>query len=287
MIIATFGAGTGWVGKTITYENDAFVLEGFGSIRAADLMEYDRQGHLVWVNDGTRAWVGAKAKKEGLVSRIVPATTSSLVANSVEVRTEENACPVLTTSPTQDARPSAPVDDGGAENPVTAAAALPWWRQKYIVPAAAGIVLMVLVIVAAALTVKAQSDRKEAGRVAATKVVQPFRKLDSALGVGINFAEYGKLVRDAQFALDSYHPTDTIGQDVARNLDKAAEAYRTAAEAWNDDIQDEFVADASIWNTMCPALALPAGTVTAEDVRQAAWAVGTVNVTQASTLVGL
>lgn len=61
MLIATFGADTGWAGKTITREGDAFILEGHGPITAHDVMEYDRQGHLVWANDGTRSWVGSKA----------------------------------------------------------------------------------------------------------------------------------------------------------------------------------------------------------------------------------
>ncbi len=61
MLIATFGPATGWNGKTITREGDAFILEGHGPISAADIMEHDRQGNLVWANDGTRAWVGAKA----------------------------------------------------------------------------------------------------------------------------------------------------------------------------------------------------------------------------------
>lgn len=61
MLIATFGPTTAWVGKQITHDGDAFVLEGHGPLSAADIMEYDRQGHLVWVNDGARAWVGSKA----------------------------------------------------------------------------------------------------------------------------------------------------------------------------------------------------------------------------------
>ena len=62
MLIATFGPSTGWAGKTITHEGDVFTLEGHGPITAADVMEYDRQGHLVWTNDGTRAWVGSKVR---------------------------------------------------------------------------------------------------------------------------------------------------------------------------------------------------------------------------------
>jgi hypothetical protein len=61
MIIATFGPNTGWAGKLITREGDVFTLEDHGPISAIDVMEYDRQGQLVWANDGTRAWVGSRA----------------------------------------------------------------------------------------------------------------------------------------------------------------------------------------------------------------------------------
>jgi hypothetical protein len=65
MLVATFGPSTTWVGKTVTYVDGAFVLEGHGPIRAQDVFEYERQGHLVWAMDGVRAWVGAKAQEEG------------------------------------------------------------------------------------------------------------------------------------------------------------------------------------------------------------------------------
>ena len=62
MLIATFGPNTAWVGKTITFENERFMLEDHGPIAPADVMEYDRHGHLHWANDGARAWVGARAQ---------------------------------------------------------------------------------------------------------------------------------------------------------------------------------------------------------------------------------
>ena len=61
MLIATFGPTTGWVGKTITFDNDAFVLQDHGPISANDVMAYHQQRHLVWANDEMRAWVEAKA----------------------------------------------------------------------------------------------------------------------------------------------------------------------------------------------------------------------------------
>ena len=60
MLIATFGPSTGWSGKKITREGDAFVLEDHGPITAADVMEYDRQGQLQWATEGTRGWVGSQ-----------------------------------------------------------------------------------------------------------------------------------------------------------------------------------------------------------------------------------
>jgi hypothetical protein len=62
MLVATFGPSTGWSGKTITYENNAFVLEDHGIVDAATVMEYGRQGQIAWATDGTRAWVGARAQ---------------------------------------------------------------------------------------------------------------------------------------------------------------------------------------------------------------------------------
>jgi len=82
MLIATFGPTTAWVGMQITREGDAFVLEGHGPISAADIMEYDRLGHLVWVNDGTRAWVGSKAKGSH-VSKAVAATMTTTPSTGV------------------------------------------------------------------------------------------------------------------------------------------------------------------------------------------------------------
>ena len=63
-LLATFGPSTGWVGKTITRQGDAFILEGHGPISAAAIMEYDRQGHLTWTSPGARALVGSQARVE-------------------------------------------------------------------------------------------------------------------------------------------------------------------------------------------------------------------------------
>lgn len=56
MLIATFGPTTGWVGKTITYDDQQFVLEGHGPIAAQAVLDYDQQGHLEWAYDGLKEW---------------------------------------------------------------------------------------------------------------------------------------------------------------------------------------------------------------------------------------
>ena len=57
VVIATFGPTTGWLGKTIAYENGQFALEGLGPISAQHVLEYDRQGHLQWAYEGLPEWV--------------------------------------------------------------------------------------------------------------------------------------------------------------------------------------------------------------------------------------
>lgn len=61
VLVATFGEQTTRVGKTIVHDRGAFVVEGEAPRTAAEVMELDREQQLVWVDEGTRAWVGAKA----------------------------------------------------------------------------------------------------------------------------------------------------------------------------------------------------------------------------------
>lgn len=82
MIIATFGPTTGWSGKTITFESEIFALEGYGPISAADVVEYDRQGHLSWATHGTRAWVEALAEASRVSQVALPASAGASPATS-------------------------------------------------------------------------------------------------------------------------------------------------------------------------------------------------------------
>jgi len=63
-LVATFGPSTAWVGKTITYEDGRFILEGYGAISAGGVLTYDQQGHLEWAYVGLREWVTEQAREK-------------------------------------------------------------------------------------------------------------------------------------------------------------------------------------------------------------------------------
>ena len=73
MLVASFGADTAWAGRRITHDEGRFVLEGFGVITAAQVLEYDAATPLVWSTGGTRAWVRSIAHRgEGRAARSAP-----------------------------------------------------------------------------------------------------------------------------------------------------------------------------------------------------------------------
>jgi len=74
MVIATFGPSTGWHGKTISYEDGQFVLEGHGPISAADVLSYDGQGQISWAAAGQREWVQQVAAAGAAVPVVSVAT---------------------------------------------------------------------------------------------------------------------------------------------------------------------------------------------------------------------
>jgi len=84
MLIATCGPTTGWVGKAITFENEQFTLQDHGPITAADVLTYYQQGHLLWANDGMRAWVQSKAGTPQAQGAAAPASApEASAANEV------------------------------------------------------------------------------------------------------------------------------------------------------------------------------------------------------------
>ena len=81
MIIATFGPATEWVGKTITFEDGQFILEGHGMITARAVLEYDRHGHLTWAYDDLRGWVdsivAASRTSQAATHAVAPAASAA------------------------------------------------------------------------------------------------------------------------------------------------------------------------------------------------------------------
>jgi len=61
MLVATFGEGTGWAGKTITYSGGLFTVEGHGELSADEVMRRGRQGELEWASEAMPFWVAALA----------------------------------------------------------------------------------------------------------------------------------------------------------------------------------------------------------------------------------
>jgi hypothetical protein len=62
MAVATFGPSSGWASKKISREGDVFENQRHGEISPFAIGENIRLGHLIWVNNGTRAWVGSLAR---------------------------------------------------------------------------------------------------------------------------------------------------------------------------------------------------------------------------------
>ncbi|MEI6500506.1 MAG: SHOCT domain-containing protein [Armatimonadota bacterium] len=70
MLIATFNASTGWSGKTITFENEQFILGDHGRISATDVLAYDRQGQLTWAYQGLSEWVVTRARASAVPTAV-------------------------------------------------------------------------------------------------------------------------------------------------------------------------------------------------------------------------
>ena len=61
MLVATFGEGTEWAGKTITYSDGVFTVEDDGELAADEVMRRGRQGELEWASEAMPFWVAALA----------------------------------------------------------------------------------------------------------------------------------------------------------------------------------------------------------------------------------
>ena len=59
MLVATFGPATGWPGREIIWDVDHFILVGHGTVTPAAVLDYDRQGFLLWASPEMRPWVAS------------------------------------------------------------------------------------------------------------------------------------------------------------------------------------------------------------------------------------
>ena len=134
MIVATFGPSTGWVGKTIAYDEERFTLEGLGQITAQAVVDYDRQGHLTWAYDGLREWAYQSA---GQPAPVAPLAAAAAAAPETASAAPTAAPPTASPAPPHTAAPVVPVDTQHLVTPapadITAATAPP---QPPVMPAA-------------------------------------------------------------------------------------------------------------------------------------------------------
>jgi hypothetical protein len=61
MIVARFTSATGWPGRSITYDDGWFALDGHGPIAVQDVLRYDQLGQIAWEYDGLRDWATSLA----------------------------------------------------------------------------------------------------------------------------------------------------------------------------------------------------------------------------------
>ena len=107
MLVATFGPTTAWAGKTITWDGNQFVLEGYGRIPGSALVDYDQQGHLQWASAELRSWAWAYAHWEASGSPGAQAAT----------QTQAVAQPLTAAQPWATAQPHAAARPTGAKRP--------------------------------------------------------------------------------------------------------------------------------------------------------------------------
>ena len=144
---------------------------------------------------------------------------------------------------------AAPENAGEA---VSASASVWWKRPNIIIPAVVGAVFVVVLLAVSISIISSQNAHRKAAadaaraaaakkvadtRAATTKAMDPFLQLQAALKVGIQFADYTKRVQAAQFAVESYAPSEAKGKSIKAHLTSAASFDAVALDSWNSQIQ--------------------------------------------------
>lgn len=82
MLVATFGPSSAWEGRQIYWDDNRYVLYGHGPIPAAGVVDYDRQGHLLWASPELQTWAYSVAQWEAAGR---PASPSGAAAGPSQV----------------------------------------------------------------------------------------------------------------------------------------------------------------------------------------------------------
>jgi hypothetical protein len=136
MIVATFGPSTAWEGKAITFDDGRLTLEDSGLIQPQAVVEYDRQGHLLWAYDGLREWVYQLAG--------VPSPEPAAVAPPSASAEATSPAPSSTEAATVAAQAAVAEAPGGAPAPGSAKRGRVW----FVVGGGVVLALLVGIVVA-------------------------------------------------------------------------------------------------------------------------------------------
>ena len=112
----------------------------------------------------------------------------------------------------------------------------------------------------------------------AARALDSVGRIDAALRTGVDFRDYSALLDTATAAVSAFRPADAPGARLKAALAKALLYDGAAREAWDLDLGSAWWGGQdkpAYWTGAYPDLRLPSGgvSVTADQVRQAAWVV--------------
>jgi hypothetical protein len=162
------------------------------------------------------------------------------------------------------------------------------------------IAVVLLAAVGVGVVVSAQNRAAEAKATANAaakadikELIDAVKPLDAALTIGINYQDYGTKVGDALAAVQAVDPDSTQGAAVKVKLLEAISCYDAANDAWKLDVSDDWYTvdanESAYWQFKGYPDAFVseldgASLLSADDVRQAAWAAAQQMIAEAEVL---